>query len=189
MITFSNKIAGYLAKREISAFYIVDINGTNRFCTHYADIAFNGHTYTGNISLVSVDPPQMTTVVDRQQFKLGFSDPNMEFGSIAELGMVGQPVSIYIAFIDIDTGEPQLSLPDVILAYRGKIDGTAYGIETDEIGSSIFELTCSSPMGDLDAVKPMRATQDYMDKNFPGDSSFSQIYQGSGTLYLRWGKA
>ena len=190
MIKFSQRIVTMLAKPVIEAFYMVNIDkGKSCMSSHHSDVLFNGDLYRSDAQVVSVDPPQQTTVVDRQQFRVTVSDPTMEYGALAETGLVGIPISVYIAFVDVDTGQPILDNDAVITVYRGRIDGTKYSLETNEQGKSLFEIACTSPMGDLDATRVLRITQDFMDKNYPGDSSFSQVYQGTGNIYLRWGKA
>ena len=91
-------------------------------------------------------------------------------------------------FVNPTTKLPELNLNDTILIYSGTIDGTGYSINTAEIGNSILNVTCSSPMGDLDFRRPIYTTKDSMRSRDPSDTSCDQIYEGSGQLQLKWGK-
>jgi hypothetical protein len=43
-------------------------------------------------------------------------------------------------------------------------------------------------MSDLDLTRAYYTSQDFSDKNFSGDTAYSQIYEGAGPINLRWGK-
>ena len=186
MITFSDTIKTLLQNPVLESFYIINIFDTYMKTSYYSDIEYNGQTYLADGSILQVESPQLTSVVDKQPFKITLADNGMELGQYADNGVVGLPVSVWIAFVDPMTETPNLT--DTLLIYKGKIDQTSYSISTSAIGSSQFVATCTSPMSDLDQVRAVYTSQDYLDKNHPGDTSYEQVYEGSGPIALKWGK-
>jgi hypothetical protein len=72
--------------------------------------------------------------------------------------------------------------------YKGYIDSVAYSISTAASGEAVFHVSCASPMSDLDLIRQYYTSQDYLDKNYPGDTSYEQIFEGSGPISKKWGK-
>lgn len=188
MIALSPTMQGRLREPTISTFIMLETEGGLRKTSYPRDLTFAGKTFVSDGTVVRVDLPKMTSVVDKQKFTITMLDNDFEFAATAEMGLVGQLVSVWISCND-ENEQPILSIPDVILIYRGRIDAPAHQIDTNTAGSAMFTLDCASPMADLDRVRTFYASQDYFDKNYPGDTSFEQIFATSGPVSLRWGKA
>lgn len=189
MIKVSTAVQALLAQPTISGFYLIKTEGGLRKTTAPYDIEYLGETYVSDGTVISVELPRMTSVVDKQKFKIGFADTLFSFAALAENKLVGQTVSVWMAFIDQASGVPLLNSTDILLIYKGVVDAPSHRINTSAIGGSVtFNLDCASPMSNLDRVQTHFASQDYLDKNYPGDTSYEQIFQGSGPVTTRWGK-
>jgi hypothetical protein len=188
MIKISTGLSDLLLEQTVESFFLVDLNNGFRKTSNAFNITYNGNLYIADGTLLTVEPPQMSSIVDRQAFKIVMSDVNMEMGVLAEAGMLGTPVNVYMGFINIGTDQPHTELDKFLTIYSGHIDGVSYRYDTSLIGERAFILTCTTPMSDLDLKKPIYTSQDYLDKNYPGDTSYQQIYEGSGPIELRWGK-
>lgn len=188
MISFSTNVQNALSQPSVETFYLVRI-GSFYLTTFYRDISVGGQPYVADGSVIAVEPPQVSSTVDRQPFKIVFSDSLFERSSISNTGLIGTPVSVRVCFTDINTGLPYLDPADNILIYDGLVDATGYSIGVGAIGESTLNVTCTSPMSDLDATNTFYGSQDYMDKVYPGDTSFEQLFEGSGPIDIRWGKA
>ena len=130
----------------------------------------------------------MTSVVDKQRFKLTFSDLELAFAQAAETNLVGQPVEVWMGFEDLELGRPLLGANELILIYKGTVDAPAHQIGTGDGSTTTMVLECSSPMAALDRTSTYYTSQDFADANFPGDTSYERLFTGSGNIVLRWGK-
>lgn len=190
MIQFSEKVKQILSQPTIEAFYLVDVDsGLYRTTSFFRDITLsNGVTFSNDGRLLSVDPPQLSSTVDREIYKISIADPDFNSGDSADRGLIGKLVEVRIGFVNQATNLPETNIVDTVLVYRGKIDGTSYIVNTNTIGEAVLNVTCSSPMADLDLRKPIYTTKDAARSREPSDTSCDQIYEGSGQLTLKWGK-
>jgi len=188
MIALSPVMQARLREPVVSTFLLVETAGGLLKTSYPRDLVYAGKTFVSDGTLAKVDLPKMTSVVDKQKFTITFIDVNFEFATTAEDGLVGQLVSVWMSCNDADD-QPILTPADVILVYRGRVDAPAHQVDTQQAGSAMFSLDCASPMADLDRVRTFYASQDYFDKNYPGDTSFEQVFATSGPVSLRWGKA
>lgn len=148
--------------------------------------------------LEAVEPPRITSTVDKAAFRITLNDPEIALGSVTFLdsqgasrnllGAVGHPLSVRMAFVNQTTKQPLLNPTDTFLVYEGRIDSTGFNISTESAGTALFVISGTSPMGDLDLTRAFYTSQDFLDKNYPGDTSYEQLYEGSGPVNLRWGK-
>lgn len=187
MIPIPPSITALLAGNTSSRLFIVSM-GAHNLTSHSRDMVVNGVTYLGNGALQSIEPRQMSSVVDRQLFKFSLLDVGIPWGVSAENGMVGLAVKAYMGVLNPVTGRPFSNLTDYLELYTGVVDSVGYKIQTSEQGSKIFVVTCASPMNDLDMKRPVYTSQDFMNKNHPGDTSYEQVFEGSGPIEVKWGK-
>lgn len=188
MIQFSQTLVNILNQPSIEAFYLVDILGY-RTTNYYTNITLsNNETFLSDGKLLSVTPPKLSTVVDRELYNITFADPNFEYGQFAEAGLVGQPVSVRLCVVDPVTELPLTNINDTILVYKGRVDSANYSIDTNEVGSTQFNVNCASPMANLEGVKAFYGSKQFIRNLNSNDSSFDQVYEGAGTLAMKWGK-
>lgn len=158
--------------------------------TYYDDITLDsGDYFEANGMLVSADPPQLSTTVDREQYKVTISDPDFLEGGEAENGMTGKKMTVLVGFINPATGTPFTADEDVFCVYKGKVDGAAYRVSVQSLGEALLQITGVSPILSLEARKGIYLSKDAIRRRNPKDSSCDQLYEGSNALVLKWGKA
>jgi len=193
MITFSNLVSQILSQPSIKSFYAIKI-ADYYTTTHYSNITLsNGETYLSDGRILAVTPPQFSATVDTEKYGITLIDPDFFFkdrfsNQVNTTGLVGQEVIVRLGFLDTQTEEPLLDLVNTILVYKGKIDSTTYNIRTENVGSIEFSISCSSPMANLDGVKAFYGSKQFIRSLYSDDSSFDQVYEGSGDLLTKWGK-
>jgi hypothetical protein len=87
-----------------------------------------------------------------------------------------------------DYGQPYLNSSDTFIVYKGRVESVSYAIDTQEIGEAKINITGSSPIVNLDQKNSIYLSRDYIRKQNASDSCCDQIFEGSGTLSLKWGK-
>jgi hypothetical protein len=194
MIQFSTNIQTILSTFPIESFYMLRIsnqNGTVIYSStdYFMDISLsNGYTYTADSLLLSVDAPQLSSSVDREQYKIILSDPSFSQAATIESNIVGKYLETRIGFINQTTGLPYLTVSDTLVVYKGRIESAGYVIDSGEIGESKLQITGSSPISNLDQKNGIYLSKEMIRGTNGNDSCCDQIYQGSGTLALKWGK-
>lgn len=193
MIKLTQTQIDILNQDSIEAFYCVQIsklNNIKRFSTYFRDITLSdGRVFIGNSKLVSLEAPKVSTEVDRERYTITLADPDFEFGYLSEQGLVGTPIEILLVLIDPLTKLPITNVNEVFTVYRGQIDNTKYQVSLESIGEVIYTIDCASPVANLDAIKPYYSSRTYVRENVnSSDSSFDQVYQGSGKIRLKWGR-
>lgn len=142
--------------------------------------------YEANNRLVGLDTPQSNSTVDREQFKVVISDNEFAAGPYLENGLIGCKAEARIGFFK--DGVPLTDMADTILSYAGRVDGVGYLVKTEEQGEGLLEITCASPMADLEMKKGVFLSKDFVRGRNPSDSSCDQIYGGSSAVSMKWGK-
>jgi len=195
MISFTQNVRNALMNRPTDYFHMLEIkdkeNNTWKATTTLPyDIALSdGSSFVSDLNTtIMFDPPKMSSSVDREQYKITLSDPSMTAVSTLENSVLGFKVKVRLGFLDYQTKMPLSDITDTILIYAGRIDGASYVIKTQESGDIILQLTCASPMADLDLKKALWTSRDFVRSRNPEDSSCDQVYGGSGALQLKWGK-
>lgn len=189
MIELSPAIKDLLLNPTLEFVYLVDID-TVKLTNHYSNIELSdGSIYLGNSGLVAVDPPQTGSSVDRQEYKITIVDNEFSFSSMYSGGLVGKLLKVRVLFIDPSDGSLFKSISDLLTIYIGKVDNMGYTNETESVGSTVVNITGSSPMADLDRKKEFLATREAMRNINPIDTAFDDVYEGSASVKLRWGKA
>lgn len=188
MIEFSQNIKTVLQNPTIETFVLVRIN--DYYTTDYpTNITLgDGSTYISDGKLVSVDPPKLSSSVDRELYKVALADPDYSIGNNMQTGLVGRPFQVRLGFVDPTTLQPYTAITDTVLIYKGFVDNIAYNIETGNNGEVILSVTGASPMADLDLVKTFYISKDFIRGLNATDNSFDQIYEGSGSVNLKWGR-
>jgi len=193
MLTFDTEIVDEILAGTAKAFFCVHIKneiGTLIFAstTHWADVTLtNGVTYEADDSVISVEPPQFSTTVDREQYKVVVA--NDVKALISTYGdMVGCRFAVYLVFIDAATGQARTDINKALPFYIGRIDGITGEYETGEVGTELYSIRAASPMMALEMNKGVFLSRDFIRSVTPNDSCADTVYQGSGSLILRWGR-
>ncbi len=203
MRSFSPDIFTLLNNDEVTVFSLIAVKLNSGYHWYHTTLPYDvtiaglesGHTFLSNNGLIGLDTPKLSKVVDRETFKITYSDNERELITRLYTGAVGSPCAVYYGFFNTTDqllggaapGQPILSLSHIILAYKGVLDTYGYNVDTEaEIKVS---LECSSPMAALDLVNVFRTSNDAMIARNPSDTSFSQVHLGSSAVNLVWGKA
>ena len=186
MIQLNARQIALLSQPVINAFHCVQI-ADMRFTSFSSDLMLADGFYLSSNVLLAIEHPRMTSTVDRDLYKIVLADSTFNFGAIYESSLIGAPAAVRLGIVDHYTNEPDLQ--NMFIIYKGIIQGFDYEIDTAERGEVTSTITCSNPMADLDAVKPFYTTKDFVRQLNPDDSCFDQIYHGSGSVNLNWGKA
>ena len=166
----------------------MDIKGS-RHTTYHSDITLSdGRTFIATPAIVNVDLPSLTSVVEKVEFQIMLADPTMEHGALFEDGIIGALAEVRLVLVDTTNGQPETSIDNTFLFYKGYVSAPSYQIDTTELGSSTAIYTCASPMADLDLVRAFYTSKEYINQFAPDDTCFDQVYEGSGSASLRWGK-
>lgn len=188
MITFSTAIQNILAQPVVEEFHLVRI-GNYRTTSYFYNITLsNGDVYLADGKLVGVDTPRLSSTVDRELYKVTLADNDYSLSTVVEGSFVGLPFEVRIGFVDQTTKQPLTTITDTLLAYKGIIDSGGYSINPADVGDVILQVTGASPMADLDATRTFYGSKDFIRSLAPNDSSFDQVYEGSGPVSLKWGK-
>jgi hypothetical protein len=207
MIPFSENIKRALNSDAIEYFSMVRIERATHetetkpiniyaSTSHYNDIQLIDGADTNNPkylfiadgTLLAADPPQNSSIVDREQYKIVFSDP--EFTRIADLenSLVGRKIECRLGFIDPLDSKPMVNINDTIVTYRGRIDSANRTIKAGGLGESLISITGSSPMCNLDMKKPFFITREKVREMDAKDTSCDQVYEGSTNIIVKWGR-
>lgn len=190
MRKLSSKLQGILADAVIEAFYVVKIEGLYNTTSYFHDVTLSDEVlYHANGSLLKIDAPRISTTVDREQFTISLVDADFTASTFVHTGFIGKKVEVRAVLINQETGEPELNLADTLMVYKGTIDGASLVANTQEKGTMILNLILASPMADLDLRRQFFTSKDFIRNRNPNDGCCDQLYAGSNTLTLKWGKA
>jgi hypothetical protein len=185
----------------IEYFFLVSLRGADHSTSlPYSITMSNGITYLHDNGLTSVEPPRLSTTVDRESYKIAFADPNFLMRSYFESGAVGDAIEVRVGFINptdspivgsdgvsVAPDAPFLDIRHTILSYKGIVDNHGYNIDFGD-KSVIATIEGSSPMADLDLVRVYYTSKESIKQFSATDTSYDQIYEGSEEIVIKWGK-
>lgn len=207
MRDISTPVKTLLAQENVQFFYLVkigpfkDLANVDQTIKHSltpGGITIGSDVYTGtddiSNTLLHIDPPRMSSVVDKESYKLTYADPDFLWRPVFEKGFYSVPIIISLGFYNTTNGTlggaapgyPLTSPADIVTVYSGYIDAPSYS--TDLNGETTLLFECSSPMGDLAMTRTLVTSRDNLNQIDPTDTSFDEIYVGSRGLTLLWGK-
>lgn len=199
MIQLSNTVKQILQSDDIKFFYLVrilrSVNPLNFTTTPHSILMSDGLTYNSDGGLVEIEPPKISAIVDRAPYRISFTDASYQFKSYFETGAIGDTMIVRLGFYNtlgsvingIEPGQPFTNISDTLLVYQGAIDSADYNIDV-ELGEAIATIIGSSPMADLDLVRPFYTNKNSMAQRNLGDTAFDKVFDGSGQITLKWGK-
>jgi len=196
MIQLSQAINDIILLDRINFFFLVSIGNNRHYTSNSFDVTMsNNITYLSDGGLTAVDPPTFSNTVDRATYSVIFTDVTSEFKSYFEEGATGDSLIVRIGFYNttdnevngIAVGDILNNISDSILAYKGVIDTQAYSVNFSN-GEINAKIEGSSPMADLDLVRPFFTNKDSLRQRNPNDSAFDKVFDGSGEIKLKWGK-
>lgn len=201
MRQLSPAVVTLLSQKRVEMFFLVSIANDYRFTTLPYDITMSdGLLYLSDGGLLNVEPPRLTTSIDREAYRVSLADTAFNFRPILEAGIVGKPLVVRVGVLNssgaslLDYGgtsiapdQPLTNLGDTFLSYKGIIDSHQYSIDFEE-GENTLTIEGSSPMADLDLIKTYFTNKESLKQRNPADTAFDNIYSGSGEIKFEWGK-
>lgn len=196
MRRISPNVIQLLDTHSFSTFVLVELNTATPYrhtsLAHNVEVETLGLFLADN-GLTGAEPPKLSGDVDREAYKIVYTDPSFEFREIFDNGLVGARLSVWFGFINtLDEplggampGEPLLGIGDIVKSYQGVVDSHGYNIDVEKITMSIEG---SSPMADLNLVKSLYTSKDALRQLGVVDTAFDQVYRGSKVVNLLWGK-
>lgn len=163
-------------------FLILDMeftSGTVRLTNLPYDIQVGGNTYIADGGLTELDPPQLTSVLDREVYRIKLVDFNDEYKSHFDAGALGTPVTVRLGI--------QGNTTDLDTVYKGRIDGVS--IETNPAeGKKDAIIECASPFAALDRTNNRMTDKNYQRNRDASDSSMDSVYSAAKEVEIKWGK-
>jgi len=186
MRNFSSKVQSILDSGDIRFFYLIDLYFTNtyRLTSYSHDITYEGNTYTSDGGLFEIDAPKLSSIVDREAYRVIIADFNDQLLAEIRSNIVGKDITVRVGFIDPDTDTPLLNSSDIVYAYKGFVDQPEIVNDWD---TKLASLQGTSPMADLDMINSYVTSRDSIKQRNALDTSFDEIYDSS-ELDLKWGK-
>lgn len=203
MRTSSAVVSSLINSGNIKYFILVEMAGL-LYTTYAANLTMkragvNYGPFLADNGLQGIDPPRMSSVVDREAYKVTLTDPAFALRTTME-GALGKKLLVYFGFINSTSGSltgsdgvsvlpgfPFLDMRDTVYSYGGFINGAEYNIDPSE-STAVLTVTGSSPLADLDAVRSAVTSQAWVQGLRAGDTSFDQSHSSSKPVVLNWGK-
>lgn len=154
-------------------------SGTIRLTSLPYNITVGSDVYISDGGLVKFNPPQLTSSIDRETYKISITDFGNTYKDEFELSAVGTPVTVRLGI--------EGNVTDFDILYKGRIDATS--IQTDPAeGTKDAIIECSSPFGALDRTTDRRTDRDTQRQIDATDTCFDRILFEVSSLELKWGK-
>jgi hypothetical protein len=203
MKRLSENVKQVLSTGDLMYFHLVkigpfkDVDGSIVTWKHTqvpGGVTIGEDVYTDVNSLTHVDPPRQSAAVDRESFKIVYSDAEFALRPTFESGFSGVPVEVSIGFYNttdynlsgIPPGYILTNPADVLMIYAGSTDSPSYSI--DPKGDVTVTIECTSPMGALMMVRTLQTNKEILQQINPADTSYDELFVGSKGLTLLWGK-
>ena len=154
-------------------------SGTVRLTNLAYDIVVGGVTYLADGGLTQLEPPRLTSVLDREVYKIKLVDFDNTYKDYFETNALGALVTVSMGI--------EGNFTDLDIFYKGRIDGMS--IETSPVnGSKDAMIECASPFAALDRTNDRRTDKNTQRNIDSSDSCFDQVYAASKAVELKWGK-
>lgn len=163
----------------------------DRINDRYAD-------FLPNMPIVTVDPPQSSSTVDKNTFKITLADPGYAFRPLLEGGGVNTPMWLRAGLFRDEVNGRHVFIPENYLRtpysgehgmfyiYKGAVDRYFYTLT--ENNDVILTFEGAAPAAALEMKRELSTSRNWMRRNYPDDASFDNVYRGSHQEMLQWGK-
>lgn len=197
MRNISPLIKSILVSGNIMGFHLVKIESPRITLLHTdlpVDVDVPGvGLYLCDSGLVSVEAPRLSSIIDRESYKITYADTSSYFRELFESNIVGAKVVVHTGLINntentiggIAPGG--IFINDLVIAYQGIVDTPAYTVNA-ESGTVTAMIECSSPMANLGMSRPRYTNKESLNRVNPADKAFDSVFIGSKAVTLLWGK-
>ena len=154
-------------------------SGTVRLTNLPYNIVVGGNSYLADGGLTQLEPPKLTSVLDKEVYKIKLVDFDDTYKAYFDSGALGTMVTVSMGI--------EGNVSDIDTLYKGRIDGMT--IETDSAeGTKDAIIECASPFAALDRTND-RQTDKNTQRNIDStDSCMDAVYAASKSVELKWGK-
>ena len=186
MRNFSTTVQSIIDSGNIKFFYLIDLyfNSTYHLTSYSRDIDYDGNVYTSDGGLFEIDAPKLSSIVDREAYKVIVADLDDSLLTDIRSNVVGKDILVRLGFINPANNQPLLDPQDIVYVYKGFVDSPEI---VNNWESKLASIEGTSPMADLDMVNSYVTSRDSIKQRNPNDTSFDEIYDSS-ELDLKWGK-
>ena len=154
-------------------------SGAVRLTSLPYDVTVGGNVYSSDGGLTELSPPQLTSVLDREVYRIKLVDYDHTYKDIFEAGCTGTPATVSLGIVG--------NTSDFDILYKGVID--AVFIQTDfEEGTKDAVIEFSSPFGALERTKDRRCNKETQAFFNATDTCFNRVFNGADEISLKWGK-
>jgi hypothetical protein len=189
MISLNSTILNLLSQGEVSSFYLVNIANTVYTTDYPYDLTVGADTYESSGILVNIEAPALTSSVDSVEYRIMLADSDNSLASVFETAnILSKNATISIGFVDTATKQPLTDPANTVLIYRGRVDSYSKEANTSNYGSTLFVLSCVSPMAALDLKKPYWTSNEFISRYNLNDNSYELSHTGLTKLRLKWGR-
>jgi len=185
MRNFSSSVQNLIDSDSIRFFFLIELNFFNNYylTSYHTNISYNNNAYLADAGLYEYDSPAMSSVVDRESYRIVISDVSDVMIEEFKLNVVGKPITVLCGLLD-SNGQPLLGTNNLINVYNGFVDSPSINNDFNQ-KTAILEGT--SPMSDLDAVNNFVVSRNGMDQKSITDTSFDDIFDDNN-VNIKWGK-
>ena len=185
MRTFSSAAQTVLDSDLVEFTFLIklDFNSSYYLTSNPYDVVYGGNTYLANGGIYEMDSPKFSTVVDRESYQIIISEVLDQMMPEFKLNVIGKPIEVLMVLQDAN-GVLLLDPADVLSIYKGTVDKPTIN---NDFETKLAVLEGTSPMSDLDMVRPFITSKDGMDQKSATDTSFDEVYDNS-EITIKWGK-
>lgn len=167
--------------------------GATTLLTDYPlGITANGKTYTYDGGLATIEPPKISTTVDREVYKISLLDNdgqlfNKNATDTNRLdNVIGASIITYMGLFDYDSNDVRTpNTSNLLTVYEGAIDGIQVVNDFEE---KVVVIEGSSPMADLSMIQIRMTNKDYQSQLSAADTAFDYVLEDVEDVKLKWGK-
>ena len=177
MLQIDSSLVTLIQEGSITPFVLVKISTPSPIYVtdYYRDVIFDGSTYVAEGGLLGVSPPNSTTELGRDLFKISFADPDNLYRGVLS-SEIGSPVSVLAGFEIMDTGQIH---PANLSIYKGIVNNVSWEISDD---SPVLTVSCSGQFTKLKHVINYTTSPSNQRALYPADSSMDSAYDTDDTL-------
>ena len=198
MKDISATLKSLLTRDDIEPFILLEIGPNQsaqffRYTTLPYDITFETNTYSSSNGLANLDPPRISRILDKESYNINFVDPQYTLKPFFEGGsgqLIGINMRLIGGFINSTDSllfgtSPGQDFGEYFTLYKGFVDTANYSVTKDTV---ILNVEGSSPMGPLDLTRAILTSKEYVQRKYPTETGYDQLFVGSGAIRLNWGK-
>ncbi len=172
--------------KEFGFFALIQLDwaATHFFTSHPHDLTWNGNAYIADSTILEIENPRYSEVVDREAYTISLSAMNTNLMNEVKSGIVHRPVTVKLGFT-LD-GEPQLGNNDLFNIYTGRVANSKFVTENEQ---QILNIECSAPLSNLDETSGILTTKSFMQSQIDAtDTTFDYLHEDSKTSTKGWGR-